>query len=89
MFECDRCGICCMNLQKSTLFADLDRGDGICRYFDIVSRLCTVYRDRPLKCNVDKSYDAYFIEKMSREQYYQLNYEACKNLKKEGKHRCI
>lgn len=83
MFVCDCCGHCCMNLKKSDLYSDLDRGDGICRYFDTVSKLCTIYDERPDKCNVDKTYENYFKDKMTIEQYYQMNYAACSALKKE------
>ncbi len=42
MFQCDCCGLCCMNLKMSELYSDLDRGDGICRYLDVASKLCTI-----------------------------------------------
>ncbi|MCI9487268.1 MAG: YkgJ family cysteine cluster protein [Lachnospiraceae bacterium] len=54
MFQCDCCGLCCMNLKRSSLYGDLDRGDGICRYFDGNARLCTVYENRPDKCFVSE-----------------------------------
>lgn len=82
MFECDRCGYCCMNLRMSSIYSDLDRGDGVCKYFDIKTKLCLIYDSRPDKCNVDKTYNDYFKDKMSREQFYRLNYETCKILKK-------
>ena len=85
MFNCDCCGLCCMNLKKSSLFNDLDRGDGICIYFDIGTKLCTIYSHRPVKCNVDKLFKLFFKGKITKEQYYQLNYSACKKLKEEGK----
>lgn len=55
MFVCDCCGLCCMSLKKSELYSDLDRRDGICRYFDTDSKLCTIYNEPPDKCNVDKT----------------------------------
>lgn len=60
MFYCDCCGLCCMNLSKSEIYSDLDRGDGICKYFDMDSKLCTIYEERPEKCNVDKMYNNFF-----------------------------
>jgi len=83
MFQCERCGLCCVNLHKSALYTELDRGDGVCRYFDVNSKLCTIYESRPLKCNVDKTYEIYLKNKMSLERYYELNYEACKKLRME------
>lgn len=73
-----------MNLRMSNIYSDLDRGDGICKYFDMESKLCSIYSNRPDKCNVDKTYEIYFKNKMSLEEYYQLNYKACNELKKEG-----
>lgn len=72
-----------MNLKKSELYSDLDRGDGICRYFDTDSKLCTIYDERPDKCNVDKTYEKFLKDKMTIEQYYQMNYVVCSALKKE------
>ena len=80
MFQCDRCGICCRNLKKSNLYKDLDRGDGVCRYLE--NNLCTIYDTRPILCRIDESYKIYFEKIMNKEDYYKLNYEACKILKR-------
>lgn len=66
------------------MYADLDRGDGICKYFDVESKLCLIYNNRPDKCNIDKMYIKYFKKEVSLEDYYQLNYVACKKLKDES-----
>lgn len=78
-----------MNLKMSELYSDLDRGDGICKYFDLNSKLCSIYENRPDKCNVDKIYDDFYKDKISREQYYELNYRACRLLKAGGRESCI
>jgi len=80
MFKCNKCGECCRNLDKSLLYNQLHDGDGICRYLE--GNLCSIYETRPILCQVDKSYDLYFKELMTRQEYEKLNYEACKNLKK-------
>lgn len=85
MFQCDRCGICCKKVYKSSLYSYLDRGDGTCRYFDDQSKLCTIYEKRPEICNVDRSYDRFFSDKYSLNEYYQMNYYACGTLKMEDK----
>lgn len=82
MFHCDMCGECCRNLKLSDLYADLDRGDGVCKYLN--GNLCSIYDSRPLKCRIDDSY-TFFKGAMSLEEYYQLNYEACKLLKQRRK----
>lgn len=83
MFECDKCGCCCRHLDKSELYKELDRGDGICRYLE--GNICSIYETRPVLCRVDFSYDLYFKDYMDREEYYRLNRETCKKLKEEEK----
>lgn len=83
MFLCDMCGECCRHLNASALYKDLNRGDGICRYLD--GNKCSIYSSRPLLCRVDESYDRFFKEVYTKDEYYRLNYEACERLKKEEK----
>lgn len=84
MFKCDSCGLCCRNVLASPLYSDLDRGDGVCRFFDDMTKLCRIYDQRPVRCNIDKMYDLYFKDKMSKKDYYKLNYDACSRLKNKG-----
>lgn len=79
MFKCDGCGCCCRNLDKSELYSDLDRGDGICRYLE--GNMCSIYDTRPLFCRVDECYERFFKQEMSIEEYYRLNEEECRRLK--------
>jgi hypothetical protein len=81
MFSCDKCGICCCNLKNSDIYGDLDRGDGICMYYDEVTKLCEIYAQRPVKCRIDDMYYKYYKEVMSIDEYYKINYDACKILK--------
>jgi len=69
-----------MNLDQSALYDDLNRGDGICTYYDENEKMCSIYDERPLKCRIDDMYDAYFHTEMSKEVYYEKNIEACKAL---------
>ena len=86
MFHCDKCGLCCMSVGQNPIYRHLDRGDGICLYLDTETRLCTIYASRPLLCNVDAAYEQLYRDSMSREEFYQLNYDACRQLK-ENYHR--
>lgn len=79
MFECDKCGECCRNLKGVSVYADLDRGDGTCKY--LKGNLCTIYNERPLFCRVDECYDLFFKKKYTRNEFYLLNYEICDKLK--------
>ena len=78
MFECSKCGACCRNLDKSPLYRELDMGNGVCRYLN--GNLCGIYDNRPLLCRVDECYERYFKDIMDIDEYYRLNYEACKKL---------
>lgn len=62
----------------------MDRGDGVCKYFNEENNLCNIYEKRPDKCNIDKTFELIFAKDISKEEYYKLNYEACQRLKKEG-----
>ena len=80
-FKCDCCGLCCQNIRLSNEYADLDRGDGVCKHYDEETRLCGIYALRPIKCNVDEYYDRYLSSKMSRAEFHEMNYAACRRLK--------
>jgi len=83
MFVCDKCGLCCMSVGDSEIYAELNRGDGVCRFLDTKTRLCIIYNKRPVLCNVDKTYELFFKSKMTLSEYYKLNYESCKKMKTE------
>ena len=83
MFPCDKCGACCRNIDLSSLYVELDRGDGVCRY--LFENLCSIYDERPLLCRVDESYEKIFAGRMSKEEYYRLNHVACDKLKKKDR----
>lgn len=81
MFTCDKCGECCRHLNRSELYKDLDRGDGICIYLE--GDLCSIYDERPLLCRIDESYKVFFSSLYTKEEYYRLNKKACDNMKKD------
>lgn len=82
MFNCDMCGLCCRNLDKSELYSDLHNGNGICKY--LRGDLCSIYDNRPLLCRVDECYELFYKKSMTRDEYYKLNYKFCLELKKTG-----
>lgn len=83
-FEFSKCGLCCRNIKKQeSILGFLDRGDGVCRY--LKDNLCSIYETRPDVCRVDKMYEKCFKDKMTKEEFYQLNYESCKLLQDEAK----
>ncbi|WP_367179482.1 YkgJ family cysteine cluster protein [uncultured Oceanisphaera sp.] len=56
-FPCYQCGKCCSNVHLSELTRYLDRGDGVCRHLDKVTKLCSIYNERPEICRVKVQYD--------------------------------
>lgn len=79
MFKCDQCGECCRNLQKSPIYNELHNGNGVCRY--LKGNICTIYENRPLLCRVDEYYGLMLKDQLSYEEYLELNYKYCKELK--------
>lgn len=77
-FQCDQCGLCCIGLDKKKITAELHDGDGICRHLDRDTMRCSIYETRPVFCRVDEYYDRCLSDKMSREEYLALTYEACR-----------
>lgn len=79
MFYCERCGCCCRNLDKSELYSELDRGDGVCMYLS--GNDCLIYNERPLFCRVDECYRLFFSQYMDLDEYYKINKNECKKMK--------
>ena len=78
-FPCTRCGACCRNLGKSSLFSQLDRGDGVCRHLDVNTNLCQIYETRPKICRVSDMFGA-FEDRLTWGEYVALNQQACREL---------
>lgn len=83
MFKCDKCGECCRNLDKSPIYKNMHDGNGVCRF--LKGNICSIYNDRPLICRVDDSYEVFFKDEMSYDEYLQQNYLCCEILKKNMK----
>ena len=77
---CDKCGLCCQNLQMSKRYDDLNDGTGTCIHYDTKNHLCRIYKSRPTKCNIEKMY-YYFKEYMSWDEYCEQNHKVCLQLK--------
>lgn len=80
-FPCDQCGSCCRSLAGCELYADLDRGDGICRFLNTNSNLCMIYEQRPNKCNVAKMYSQLYARQCSWKEFVVMNKRSCQILK--------
>jgi Fe-S-cluster containining protein len=79
-FECDKCGACCRCAAAISKIPELDRGDGTCRYLSD-DNTCSIYDERPLICRVDATYEQFYSDTCSRDEYYRVTHECCKLLK--------
>ena len=70
-----------MHITDSAVDVGLDRGDGVCMYFDETTRLCLIYDRRPIICNVDMFYQKYLCGVFTQEEFYEINYKSCKKIK--------
>ena len=82
MFNCERCGACCRNVGKTELGKLLALPNGICKYLNQETNLCTIYKNRPIYCNVDKYYEKYLFDKISKQEFYDMNKKECDKLQK-------
>lgn len=81
-FPCNACGECCCRVHQSEQTAFLDRGDGICRYFDEQTKLCTIYETRPLVCRVEDYYVAHLQQVIDWQDFVQINLAICEQWQK-------
>lgn len=81
-FPCDKCGICCRHLDSYKPAAYLNRGDGVCKYLDEKTHLCSIYESRPDFCDAEMYYEKEFADKMTWEEYVKYIRTGCKELQK-------
>lgn len=81
-FPCDACGQCCRRVNLSQQTAFLDRGDGTCKHFDEHTRLCQIYDDRPLVCQVEAYYKKHLSNTYTWGKFIEINVAVCNELKK-------
>ena len=77
MFNCERCGACCRKIGVISWVKDMALSNGICKYLNQKTNLCTIYEKRPIFCNVDAFYKKYYKDKMSIEDFYKINKTEC------------
>ena len=77
---CTKCGECCRHIGNIPALAGYALEDGSCRFLE--GNLCSIYDRRPTVCNVGKIYEEFFRGKVSEEEFYEKNAEACQELQK-------
>jgi len=81
-FTCDSCGLCCHKAYLVPELSEFIGADGQCRYF--INNQCSIYDERPLICNIEKYYETFLSEILTKEEFYQKNHGACMELKSEN-----
>lgn len=80
-FECIKCGACCRHLDAFYgIYDDLDRGDGICMFYDSETCLCSIYKFRPNKCRIGYIYNK-IKDIISSDKYFKLTIYGCFQLR--------
>ena len=77
MFPCSSCGLCCQNISNIQELKEFDLGNGVCKYFNIDTKLCQIYETRPDICRVDKMFDIKYYQYFTKDEFYTLNANAC------------
>ena len=80
-FPCERCGVCCQNVNRAPETRFLDRGDGTCLHYVESSKLCGIYDIRPDICRVDQQYHANYERFIEWPEFVKINLEACELLR--------
>lgn len=80
VFPCTKCGECCRHLDLIPQLRAFDTGNGTCRYLQ--GSLCSIYPERPLVCRVDAMYQKYFSDRYTKEEFYQMNLDVCRQMQK-------
>ena len=85
-FDCIKCGLCCRCLKgnpavKGTKLEKWDRGDGVCKHLT-EDNLCDIYEVRPLICRVDELYYKFWKDKITIDEYHEMQRNACEFLQK-------
>lgn len=76
--KCDGCkAYCCRLIGK--VMPELDDGSGSCLY--LKDNKCQIYDHRPEICDTDRLYERYFVGKMTKEEWVELNRKSCQDLK--------
>lgn len=80
MFQCSQCGLCCQHIDLVPELAKFHNGNGICIH--LKDNICSIYTTRPDICRVDVMYEKEYSKYYSLDEFYKINEEVCKQLKK-------
>lgn len=78
-FNCTKCGACCRAVGRIPDFPEPVNEDGSCVHLK-EDNTCAIYETRPLICRVDEFYDLCLSDEMSKDEWHEINYVACRTL---------
>lgn len=79
-FNCDACGECCRHIDRIPQLRAFDDGTGVCVH--LKENLCDIYENRPEVCCVDVMYNKYYSTQYTKDEFYKINEQVCRELKK-------
>ena len=80
--DCSHCNaLCCRVIGK--IIPEYDRGDCACIHLTEDNK-CEIYNDRPPLCNTVHIYNKYYKDKLTIEQWNEINRQACETLRDEA-----
>ena len=83
MFPCSCCGLCCSKIHNVEELKEFDLGNGICKYLDQITNICSVYDNRPDICSIDRMFEKEYKFYFSKDEFYLMNANACNRLQEE------
>lgn len=83
-YKCENCGECCKNWNPARYDRNIVDKNGVCKYLDINTNLCTIYDTRPDFCRVDVQYEKCLKDKINWEEYIRLTKLGCDVLRGMG-----
>lgn len=84
IYKCENCGECCKNWNPAKHDKNIVDKNGVCKYLDINTNLCTIYENRPIFCRIDELYKKEFKDKMDWNYYIKLQKIGCDFLRNLG-----
>ena len=88
IYNCEACGAqCCRNWNPAKYDKTIVNEQGICKYLNVNTNLCTIYETRPDFCRIYKWYEQQYSMTISLEQFLSEQKLGCKVLQKIAKRR--
>ena len=83
MFPCTNCGLCCQHISTVEELKSFDLGNGICKYFNFVTKTCDIYETRPIICQVEKMFDIKYHQFFTKKAFYIENAMVCNSMQEQ------